>query len=81
MEYSNPLSFLVEYLSGLINLSRSQHLPLLAEESEVKPPPLKADQVDFPIDGGRTIRVDTKSTPMVIIDVQKFVFRLQMWVK
>jgi hypothetical protein len=72
-EYGNALSFWVEYPSGLVDLSRSQHLPTSPREVEAKPPPLKGDQVDIPVDGGHTVRIDTKATAAVIIDMQKFV--------
>ena len=68
--YGNALSFWVEYPSGLIDLSRSQHP---TGEFGEKPPVLASEQVDIPVDGGRTIRIDTKSTAMIVIDMQKCV--------
>lgn len=81
MEYGNSLSFWVEYPSGLIDVTRSEHVPTSPEDSEVKPLPLKGDQVDIPVDGGRTIRIDTKSTAIVIIDMQKSVSAYKWVVK
>ncbi|TFK41189.1 Isochorismatase hydrolase [Crucibulum laeve] len=81
VEYGNDASFWVEYPSGLVDLSRSHHLPgsqdtdaLISEskQADTQPPPLKSTQVDIPVDGGRTIRVDKKSTALVVIDMQNF---------
>jgi hypothetical protein len=68
-EYGNDASFWVEYPSGLVDVSRSHHLSEPAED--IVPPPLSANQLDIPADGGHTVRVDKASTAIVIIDMQK----------
>ncbi|KAH7925186.1 Isochorismatase hydrolase [Leucogyrophana mollusca] len=67
VEYGNPASFWVEYPSGLVDLSRSQH-----SNDEAAPPPLRSTQLDIPVDGERVIRVDKASTAAVIVDMQNF---------
>jgi len=69
VEYGNDASFWVEYPTGLIDLSRIGHLRSSAVSS---PPPLKSDQVDIEVDGGRTIRINKEKTAIVIIDMQNF---------
>lgn len=68
VEYGNPASFWVEYPTGLIDVSRTQHLSSSA--SEASPPPLSSTQLDIPVDG-RTVRIDKASSAIVIIDMQK----------
>lgn len=69
-EYGSDASFWVEYPSGLVDLSRSHHLPSGSDKA-AKPHPLTDAQLEIPVDGGRTIRVDKASTAIVIIDMQK----------
>ena len=69
-EYGNAATFWVEYPDGLIDLTRSIHLP--GGDEVAKPPPLvKGEQVDVPVDGDRTIRIDAKKSALVVIDMQK----------
>jgi hypothetical protein len=58
--------FWVEYPSGLVDLSRVTHLDPLGQE-----PDKKSNLWDVSCDGERTIRVDPKSTALVVIDMQK----------
>lgn len=68
-EFGNPLSFWVEYPDGLVDLTRSAHLE---GGGSAKPPPLvEGEQVEIPVDGDRTIRVDAKKSALVVIDMQK----------
>lgn len=75
IEFGNDLSgFWVEYPSGLVDLSRSHHISegtLLGTQPNA--PPLKAGQADICAEKGRTVRIDTKASAMVIIDMQKSV--------
>ncbi|KAJ8515381.1 hypothetical protein ONZ45_g7213 [Pleurotus djamor] len=93
-EYGNSLAFWVEYPSGLVDLSRSHHLPdALSTGTEwsavvnvngkgdhsnglggdsFEPPAIQENQVDVPVDGGRTVRIDTAASAVVIIDMQNF---------
>ncbi|KII94059.1 hypothetical protein PLICRDRAFT_101114 [Plicaturopsis crispa FD-325 SS-3] len=73
VEYGNADSFWVEYPSGLIDLSRSHHIPsdAGAKTSAVTAPPLLETQLDIPVDGGRTVRLDKAASAIVIIDMQK----------
>ncbi|GLB36124.1 putative isochorismatase hydrolase [Lyophyllum shimeji] len=75
-QYGRDSSFWVEYPSGLVDLSRTHPLQDAAETPS--PPPLKAGQVEISVEGNRTIRVDTKSTVMVIIDMQNFFLHPQL---
>ncbi|TFK77127.1 Isochorismatase hydrolase [Pluteus cervinus] len=68
VEYGNAASWWVEYPTGLVDLSRSKHL----DDSASIPPSLTPGQLEIPVNGGRTIRVDTKATALVIIDMQNF---------
>ncbi|KAG6868600.1 hypothetical protein C0993_000626 [Termitomyces sp. T159_Od127] len=68
-QYGRNDCFWVEYPSGLVDLSRSHPL---SDAAELGPPPLQAGQVEFDVEGRRTIRIDTRSTAMVIIDMQNF---------
>lgn len=52
--------------SGLVDLTRTTHLPTDANEPE-----LKSDQLDLPVDGDRVIRLDPAKTAYVIVDMQK----------
>lgn len=69
IEYGNAASFWVEFPSGLVDLSRSQHL----STGGGVPPPLSSSQLELPVDGERAIRVDKKKTALVVIDMQKCV--------
>ena len=75
VEYGNAASFWVEYPSGLVDLTRSVHLPAQPAQ-DATPPPLKTTQRDIPTDGERIIRVDTAKSALVVIDMQKFVLRI-----
>ncbi|KAG1749961.1 Isochorismatase hydrolase [Suillus paluster] len=68
VEYGNPANFWVEYPSGLMDLTRSQHLMADA----VEPSLVGSAQLDIPVNGDRTIRVDKSKTAAVIIDMQNF---------
>ena len=81
-EYGNAASFWVEYPSGLIDLTRTTHLPKGAlpkgdvtqdqAAHDAPPPPLVKDlQVDVPVDGERMVRIDAKHSAIVVIDMQK----------
>lgn len=77
-QYGRNGLFWVEYPSGLVDLSRSHSL---SDAAEVDPPLLQAGQAEFAVEGQRTIRIDTSSTAMVIIDMQKSVvgFTKAIW--
>ncbi|KZV63295.1 Isochorismatase hydrolase [Peniophora sp. CONT] len=66
-EWGNPSNFWVEYPSGLVDLTRTTHLPADANEPE-----LKSGQFDLPVDGDRVIRLDPAKTAYVIVDMQNF---------
>ncbi|KAF5385202.1 hypothetical protein D9615_001499 [Tricholomella constricta] len=70
-QYGSDSSFWVEYPTGLVDLSRTCSLSDHAEHSGPAPL-LKAGQAEIPVEGHRTIRIDTNSTAMVIIDMQNF---------
>ncbi|KAF9496172.1 Isochorismatase hydrolase [Pleurotus eryngii] len=40
--------------------------------AHAEPPALGENQVDIPVDGGRTVRIDTSATAIVVIDMQNF---------
>ncbi|KAG5352270.1 hypothetical protein C0989_003018 [Termitomyces sp. Mn162] len=67
VQYGRDGFFWVEYPSGLVDLSRSHPL---SHAAEVEPPLLQTGQVEFAVEGQRTIRIDAGSTAMVIIDMQ-----------
>jgi hypothetical protein len=67
IEYGNPGNFWVEYPSGLMDLTRSHHLTADAAEPSL----VSSAQLDIPVNGERTIRVDKSKTAVVIIDMQK----------
>lgn len=78
IEYGNAVSFWVEYPSGLVDLSRSRHIsdtsPSSQGDNGDSPPQLDSvSQLDIPVDGARTIRIDKARTAMVIIDMQKYI--------
>ncbi|EPQ60662.1 Isochorismatase hydrolase [Gloeophyllum trabeum ATCC 11539] len=70
IEYGNAGEFWVEYPSGLVDLTRASHLPSSASDAAT-PPPLTQEFLEFPVDGQRTLRIDKKSSAIVIIDMQK----------
>ncbi|KAJ4002329.1 hypothetical protein F5050DRAFT_1802290 [Lentinula boryana] len=87
VEFGDPKSgdFCVEYPNGLVDLSRSNHLddqkrsdidtteePGARPGSSVTTPTLRSGQLDVPVTGDKTVRVDTKKTGFVIIDMQNF---------
>ena len=81
-EYGNAASFWVEYPNGLVDLTRTTHLPKGAlaegdvaqdEHAAPVPPLVKEAQVDVPVDGEREVRIAAKSSAIVIIDMQKWV--------
>ena len=75
VEYGNDTDFWVEYPSGLVDLSRADHLPSdVAAAAKASPPPLKSTQAEIEVNGERVIRVDKEKTAIVIIDMQKCVF-------
>ena len=82
IEYGNPSSWWIEYPDGLIDLSRSKHLsdvnndaslPSNIKVSDVikDPPEKKEGQIDVEVDGDRRIRIDSKKSVLVVIDMQK----------
>ncbi|KDR84961.1 hypothetical protein GALMADRAFT_218034 [Galerina marginata CBS 339.88] len=72
VEYGNDTAFWVEYPTGLIDVSRATRLPAeAAKDAAYQPPPLKATQLDIPVDGNRVVRVDKEKTALVVIDMQK----------
>ncbi|KAH9944336.1 Isochorismatase hydrolase [Epithele typhae] len=74
IEFGNPASFWVEYPSGLVDLTRTAHLPASSEGDREPPEPtlVKELQVDVPADGERTVRVQAARSAMVVIDMQNF---------
>lgn len=70
IEYGNAASFWVEYPSGLVDLTRAAHLTP-GRDADAPEPPLKSGQLEVPVDGGRTIRIDAKKSALVVIDMQK----------
>ena len=70
VEYGNDTSFWVEYPTGLVDLSRTDRLPAVDTESS-SPPPLKSNQAEIEVDGGRIVRINKETTAIVIIDMQK----------
>ena len=84
-EYGNTASWWVEYPDGLVDLSRSVHLPVDKEASETvtrlpsnikvadvkDSPERKTGQVDIEVDGGRKIRIAAKRSALVVVDMQK----------
>jgi len=67
--YGNAGNFWVEYPSGLVDLTRSQNLHFhkagVVKDVKATPEPPALDsktQVEIPVDGDRTIRLDTAKT-------------------
>ncbi|EIW64610.1 Isochorismatase hydrolase [Trametes versicolor FP-101664 SS1] len=82
-EYGNAASFWVEYPSGLVDLTRTAHLPkgglqngdVVHEEpaQDAPVPPLHEEtQLEIPVDGGRVLRLSKKNTAIVVVDMQNF---------
>ncbi len=82
IEYGNAASFWVEYPSGLVDLTRTTHLPkanlqngsVVHEEpaQDAPVPPLREEtQLEIPVDGGRVLRFSKKNTAIVVVDMQK----------
>ncbi|KAI0778242.1 Isochorismatase hydrolase [Trametes elegans] len=84
-EYGNSTSFWVEYPAGLVDLTRTTHLPeaihphpnndVIQEQvaQEVPIPRLISEtQLDIPVDGERIIRIAKQQTALVIVDMQNF---------
>ncbi|KAF7793350.1 hypothetical protein EIP86_004462 [Pleurotus ostreatoroseus] len=85
-EFGNPSAFWVEYPSGLVDLTRSAHLPLAAaahadastpadpvHEDPAPPPPLAEEtQFELPVDGDRTLRLNRATTALVVVDMQNY---------
>ena len=81
-EFGNAASFWVEYPTGLVDLTRTTHLPkgplsdgdvvqdTAAREAPV-PKLVKETMLDVPVDGERTVRIAKKHSAVVIIDMQK----------
>ncbi len=81
-EYGNPASFWVEYPNGLVDVTRTTHLPKgplekghVVQENAAHDVPLprliKETQLDIPVDGDRVVRIASKHSAVVIIDMQK----------
>ncbi len=81
-EFGNAISWWVEYPTGLIDVTRTTHLPKgplpegdVAQDQPTRevpiPPLVKEAQLDIPVDGERTVRIATKNSAVVIIDMQK----------
>lgn len=68
---ATPQGYWVEYPSGLVDVSRTNHLPPTSGDAQVEAPPLTSALLDIPVDGDRTVRVNRNSTAIVIIDMQK----------
>ncbi|KAJ3511406.1 hypothetical protein NLJ89_g4110 [Agrocybe chaxingu] len=71
VEYGSGDDFWVEYPSGLVDLSRTDHLQADGGSGPGQPE-LKAHQVDIEVDINRTIRVDKTRTSLLVIDMQNF---------
>ena len=70
VEYGNDTSFWVEYPTGLVDLSRTNHLSSSTIDHP-SPPPLKPSQAEIKVDGNQTVRINKETTAAVIIDMQK----------
>ena len=81
-EYGNAASFWVEYPNGLVDLTRTTHLPKgplsegdVSQDQKVQEVPIpklvKETQLDVPVDGERVVRIAAKHSAIVIIDMQK----------
>ena len=83
-EYGNPAAFWVEYPSGLVDLTRSSHLPakaqsvpeepdqVLVHADSVQVPPLNVEkQWELAVEGDTALQMSKAHTAIVIIDMQK----------
>lgn len=73
VEYGNDTDFWVEYPNGLVDVSRETHLPDISPPptGASMPPDIKSTQLDIPVDGNRTVRINKAKTALVVIDMQK----------
>ncbi|KAH9081626.1 Isochorismatase hydrolase [Lactarius deliciosus] len=74
-EYGNASSFWVEYPSGLVDLTRTAHLPTDGTTTVTSPPPLSPGQLDVAVDGQgqrRSVRINAATSAYVIIDMQNY---------
>ncbi|KAG7099082.1 hypothetical protein E1B28_000957 [Marasmius oreades] len=71
LQYGYNADFWVEYSSGLVDLSCKNPLKP-GENLDTSPPAKGADELEFVVDGSRTLRVDTNATALVVIDMQNF---------
>jgi len=70
---ATPQGFWTEWPSGLVDVSRTSHIPpVSSQDAQFEPPPLTSALLDIPVDGDRTLRVKRESTTVVIIDMQNF---------
>ena len=70
-EYGNRASWWVEYPDGVVDLSRSVHLSEVGQGKVDKAGEKKKGQLDIPVDGERTIRIDASKSALVVVDMQK----------
>ncbi|KAJ6519790.1 Isochorismatase hydrolase [Mycena sanguinolenta] len=69
---SDAQGFWTEWPSGLVDLSRTSHIPAPSGNAAVEPPPSTPALLDIPVDGERTVRVKRESTALVVVDMQNF---------
>jgi len=69
---ATPQGFWTEWPSGLVDVSRTSHIPPVSGDSQVEPPPLTSALLDIPVHGDRIVRVKKNSTAFVIVDMQNF---------
>jgi hypothetical protein len=70
---ATPQGFWTEWPSGLVDVSRTSHIPPVSGDSQVEPPPLTSALLDIPVHGDRIVRVKKNCTALVIIDMQKLI--------
>jgi hypothetical protein len=70
---ATPQGFWTEWPSGLVDVSRTSHIPPVSGDSQVEPPPLTSALLDIPVHGDRIVRVQKNCTALVIIDMQKLI--------
>lgn len=79
IQYGNASSFWVEYPSGLIDLTRETRLTPKNNVETVttngEPPLWVGTQLEVPVDGERVVRMAKARSAMVIVDMQKYVYR------
>ena len=71
-EYGNPASFWVEYPSGLVDLTRTNHLPTHDNVAQPPPPLVSDTQFEVSVDCDRVLRLNKAHTAIVIVDMQKY---------